>query len=103
MRTVLGVGVARSCNSVRKLCTGWPSGVRFARLALFPAAVETPALATGETRIRLIDYSAQHGGLHQLFDGCQRVSDHRGIMAIGIVNAGRNPHFFGGMRIGADD
>src|ERR1700676_867804 len=49
MRTMLRVSVARSCNSVRKLCTGRPSWVRL-RAALVLAAVETLALATGERR-----------------------------------------------------
>src|SRR5512135_3753911 len=48
-RTVLRVSVARSVNSVRKLCTGAPSSVLWVR-ALAWAAGETSAAATGEGR-----------------------------------------------------
>ena len=39
----------RSCNKLRKLCTGWPSAVRL-RAVLDWAAGETLAAATGEGR-----------------------------------------------------
>ena len=46
-RTVLRVRVAKSCKTLRQLCTGWPSAVR--RLAALAAAAgETLAAATGE-------------------------------------------------------
>jgi hypothetical protein len=43
----VAVWLARSCNKLRKLCTGWPSEVRL-WAALVCAAGETLAAATGE-------------------------------------------------------